>query len=371
MAGKKEIKPKVLFITRCYPPAVGGMERFAKDLHDSLIPGTVQSSLTWGGSKKALVFILPLFIVKSCWILIRKDIDVIHAQDGVVSIFATIVGKIFRKPTVVVIHGLDVTYSNGLYQYLIARSLKRSSAIVCISEAAKKEVLKRGVNNRKVYVIPLGMTDELFDNVIKKKELQNIIPEYREDTILLLSVGRLVKRKGIVWFLDNVMPEVVIEEPKTVFVICGKGPEQSEIQSAIDRNGLTASVILLGTVSDQDLQVLYNVADCFVMPNIPVAGDMEGFGRVLLEAALCEMPVVASDSEGITEAIINNSNGLLVAPKDAKAHIKAILNFIHDSRSSLIFGRKARQYTLQHYSWPLIAGRYIELYDTLLKRDEK
>jgi glycosyltransferase involved in cell wall biosynthesis len=371
MAGKKEIKPKVLFITRCYPPAVGGMERFAKDLHDALESNSEQTLLSWGGSKKVLIGVLPYFFIKSFWILIRKDIDIIHAQDGVVSIFATILGKVFKKPVIVVIHGLDVTYANGLYQYLIAQSLKRASKVVCISQAAKDEVLKRGINNRNVHVIPLGMTDELFDNSIKRKELEDLIPGYSEDNKILLSVGRLVKRKGMVWFIDSVLPEVIAKEPNALLVICGQGPELPDLTKVINSNGLSSHVALLGSVSDKQLKILYNAADCFVMPNISVAGDMEGFGRVLLEAALCEVPVVASDLEGITEAISHNENGILVESENAQAHIKAIVDFLKDSRSSMAFGKKARQYTLQHYSWPLIAQRYLDQYTYLMQKDIK
>jgi glycosyltransferase involved in cell wall biosynthesis len=371
MAGQKEIKPKVLFITRCYPPAVGGMERFAKDLHDALESNCEQTTISWGGSKKALIGVLPYFFIKTFWILVRKDIDIIHAQDGVVSIFATLLGKLFRKPTIVIIHGLDVTYSNGLYQVLIAHSLKRASEVVCISQSAKDEVLKRGINNRNVHVIPLGMTDELFDNSIKKEELEDTIPSYSEDNKILLSVGRLVKRKGIVWFIDSVLPEVITKEPNTLLVICGQGPELPEITKAIISNNLSSHVVLLGSVSDQQLKILYNTADCFVMPNIAVTGDMEGFGRVLLEAALCERPVVASNLEGITEAISNNENGVLVESENAQAHAKAIAGFLKEPRSSMAFGKKARKYTLQHYNWPLIAQRYLDQYTHLMQKDTK
>ena len=370
MASEKEkINPRVLFITRCYPPAVGGMERFAKDLHDALAKETDQVTLSWGGSKKALIFILPYFFIKSCWIVARNNIEVIHAQDGVVSIFATLVGKLFKKPVVVVIHGLDVTYNNGLYQYLIRHSLKRAERIICISQAAKDEVVKRGINSSNVVVIPLGMTDELFDKTILKKQINEVVIDLPENPKILLSVGRLVKRKGIVWFLNNVMTDIIQKEPSCILVVCGKGPEKEEIEKAIERLKISKNVRLLGSVTDEQLKILYNSADCFVMPNIPVAGDMEGFGRVLLEAALCELPVVASDLEGITEAIINNKNGILCPPEDSQAHSRAIIGILRDKSEAKLIGSRARQYTLKNYSWQLIASRYIDIYSELIERN--
>ncbi len=345
------------------------MERFAKDLHDALAKETDQVTLSWGGSKKALIFILPYFFIKSCWIVARNNIEVIHAQDGVVSIFATLVGKLFKKPVVVVIHGLDATYSNGLYQYLIRHSLKRAERIICISQAAKDEVVKRGINSRNVVVIPLGMTDELFDKTILKKQINEVVHDLPENPKILLSVGRLVKRKGIVWFLNNVMPEIIKKEPSSILVICGKGPEKEEIEKAIESLKIFKNVRLLGSVTDEQLKILYNSADCFVMPNIPVTGDMEGFGRVLLEAALCELPVVASDLEGITEAIINNKNGILCPPEDSQAHSRATIGILRDKSEAKLIGYRARQYTLKNYSWQLIASRYIDIYSELIERN--
>ncbi len=372
MASKKEkIKPRVLFITRCYPPAVGGMERFAKDLHDALAKETDQVTLSWGGSKKALIFVLPYFFIKSCLIVARNNIEVIHAQDGVVSIFATLVGKLFKKPVVVVIHGLDATYSNGLYQYLIRHSLKRSERIICISQAAKDEVVKRGINSRNVVVIPLGMTDELFDKTILKKQINEVVHDLPENPKILLSVGRLVKRKGIVWFLNNVMPEIIKKESSSILVVCGKGPEKEEIEKAIKSLKISKNVRLIGSVTDEQLKILYNSADCFVMPNIPVAGDMEGFGRVLLEAALCELPVVASDLEGIKEAITNNKNGILCTPEDSQAHSRTIIGILRDKSGAKLLGSRARQYTLKNYSWPLIAQHYLDQYTSLIQKDTK
>jgi phosphatidylinositol alpha-1,6-mannosyltransferase len=165
------------------------------------------------------------------------------------------------------------------------------------------------------------------------------------------------------------MPDIIQKEPSIILVVCGKGPEKEEIEKAIESLKISKNVRLLGSVTDEQLKILYNSADCFVMPNIPVAGDMEGFGRVLLEAALCELPVVASDLEGITEAIINNKNGILCPPEDSQAHSRAIIGILRDKSEAKLIGSRARQYTLKNYSWQLIASRYIDIYSELIERN--
>jgi glycosyltransferase involved in cell wall biosynthesis len=366
-------KMRVLFISRCFPPATGGMERFAKDLQQSLKTKTDQKVLSWGGSKKELIFVLPYFFVRSLWQLAFKKVDIIHAQDGVVSIVLTPLAGLFRKPLIVVMHGLDVTFKNNLYQRLIRWSLVNADTVICISGAAKEEVVKRGILASKVKVIPLGITDELFigNKSSARKQVQAFVPAIQNETTIILSSGRLVQRKGVDWFVDNVMPGVVRECPEAVLLVSGEGEWRLAIQTAIDRQKLSKNVVLLGRTTDTQLKSLYNAADCFVMPNVTVAGDMEGFGRVLLEAALCETPVVASGIEGIVDAIHDGNNGILVGEKDAAAFTNEIIQILHDGKKSIERGKKARMYTLKNYGWPTIADRYVNEYVALTNRDAK
>lgn len=367
-----QTKKNILFITRCFPPTTGGMERFAKDLHDELTKSNNLKLLSWGGSKLALFFVLPYFFIRSVWSLSTSEIDIIHAQDGVVSIIAVPLKIIFRKPLVVVIHGLDITFKNALFQFLIKWSLGHADAVLCISSAAREEVIKRGIKADKVHVIPLGVTDELFMNDKKAARLavQKSIPGVHDDTKILLSVGRLVERKGLAWFIENVLPAVVKKEPNTLLLISGDGPMRESIEQAIDNTGLSGFVHLLGRASDDVLKNLYNAADCFVMPNISVPGDMEGFGRVLIEAALCQVPVVASGIEGIVDAIHDGKNGILVPASRPKDHAKAIEEILGDTKKASQFGSASRKYSIKTFSWPVIAEQYNVYYERVTSTDK-
>lgn len=359
---------RTLFVTRCFPPATGGMERFAKDLSSAVSEKSDVTILSWGGSKAALLVVLPYFFIRSLWSLIKQQVDVLHAQDGVVSIVLAPLARIFNKPMVVVIHGLDVTYQNTLYQSLIRRSLHHAKTVICISNAAKEAVLKRGVNARKVQVIPLGITDDLFmnDKTRARAEVEKFA-RVSKDAKLLLASGRLVERKGVDWFIAEVLPLIIKKQPETVLLVSGEGPWRTKIETVVEEQGLANSVRLLGRTTDEQLKYLYNACDCFVMPNVIIAGDMEGFGRVLLEAALCAVPVVASGIEGIVDAIRDGKNGQLVGPRQAKEHTKAILEIIGNPTRARKIGAQARSYTLRHYSWPVIAESYVDVYRNVAK----
>lgn len=362
MAGEKRLR--ILFITRCFPPATGGMERFAKDLSSAVSRKVDMTVLSWGGSKIALIAVLPYFFVRSFWLLARKEIDILHAQDGVVSIVLAPLAKVFKCPLIVVVHGLDVTYQSSLYQALIRRSLKHADTVIAISNSAKESVLKRGINSRKVQVIPLGITDDIFmDNkALARQQIENFTSLNPESKILLAS-GRLVERKGIDWFIAEVLPIVVKKQPGSILLVSGEGSWRRKIEMAIDTHQLKDHVQLLGRTTDTQLKYLYNASDCFVMPNVVVPGDMEGFGRVLLEAALCEVPVVASGIEGIVDAIIDNKNGRLVQPREAPEHARTILEILGNASKAKQFGRQARKYTLSNYNWTTLADRYVQVYE--------
>ena len=364
---------RVLFVTRCFPPAQGGMERFAADLHGALNERVELHTLQYGGSKPGLVVILPYFFIRALWLLVTKQIDVIHAQDGVVSIMLRPLAWLFKKPMVVVIHGLDITFKLALFQWLIRWSLRSASAIVCISSAARDEVVKRGIPAAKTNVIPIGVTDDLFTSSSAKARaaVSEAVGDVQDRKVLLCS-GRLVKRKGVAWFIEHVLPVVTAKQPQTLLLVSGDGPDRENIQQVVSQTDQADAVWLLGRTSDELLKNLYNSADCFVMPNIPVAGDMEGFGRVLIEAALCEVPVVASKLEGIVDAVHDGKNGRLVRAEDADAFARAVLQIIQDEPSqerAKKQAKKARAYSLQTFGWEHIAGCCVDLYDKLTEDD--
>lgn len=356
---------KLLFVTRKYPPVVGGMELFAYDLSNALAAKTDLTLVKWSGSgrAKAVLVAIPYLSVESFLKLLRGGIDIVHVNDGLLAPTGYVLAKLFRKPFTVAIHGLDITYTNPLFKVLVPWAVRRADTVFCISRAAADEAKKRGVPQNKLQVIPLAVHDDLYgksDRETLVKALQ--IPE---DSQILLTVGRLVKRKGMAWFVDTVLPRLVKTYPKLVYLVVGEGPERSEIESAARRRGLEKNVLLAGRLDGKLYAAAYNGADVFVMPNIHVPDDVEGFGLVLLEASVCALPVVAADTEGIKDAVADGKNGILVPGENAAAFQKAISRFLEDAAYAKEFGKHARRYSLEHYQWPTIADRYLQQYERL------
>lgn len=364
-----QAKINVLFVARKFPPSVGGMERYAYDLSTALSEKNNLTLIKWGGSNYFLPFVLPAFFIISCWKLLTSKIDVIHIQDGLQAPMGLIIKTIFRKPLIIVIHGLDVTYKNKVYQKIVPWALKRADKIICISNAARQEVLKRGVETHKALFIPLGITDDLFiDNKeVARDRILKMLNIEKDDTKIILSTGRLVKRKGVAWFIENVMPELIKQNKKIILVISGDGEERENIEKAITKKHLYKYVHLLGRTPDNVLKDLYNGSDLFIMPNITVKGDIEGFGRVLLEASLCELPVIASSIEGIKDAISNNNNGILIEEKDTDDYVDKIIELFGDNKRRKKFGKNSRKYTINNYNWNKISDKFGNQYKALIR----
>jgi glycosyltransferase involved in cell wall biosynthesis len=147
---------------------------------------------------------------------------------------------------------------------------------------------------------------------IHLRERFGIAPDAR----VLTTLGRLVRRKGLLWFVSQVMPGL----PETTYLLVGgRGPDEAAIDEAIRANDLEARVRLLGSVDDDTRALLFEGCDVFVMPNVPVPGDTEGFGLVAIEASNTGALVVASRIDGIVDAVADGATGYLCEPLDSEA----------------------------------------------------
>lgn len=354
----------ILYLTRKYPPIKGGMEKinFYLSLHLGKLADL--ELISWNKSQKWLPFFLFYFLVKSSYILLAKKIDIIHLGDGLLSPLGLILKKLFHVPVAVTIHGLDITWRFRPYQFLVPWCLARLDRIICRSAYTGKECLQRRIPEERVVVISGGIEVGEFYLGEEKGEIRQILSKQLkinlQDKEILLSVGRLVERKGFHWFVGKVFPEVLGRRKNSIYLIVGEGQLRSRIQKDIEKNGLVGKIFLLGEVKDQTLKMLYNASDLLIMPNIPVEGDIEGLGFVALEANSAALPVVASRLEGITAAVEDGKNGFLVEPYDIQGFVNVIISLLEDDRAKEKMGRGARKYVLENYSCEKIAGKYYQ-----------
>jgi len=350
---------RILFITRKYPPSIGGMQKVSYELIQNMSKITETHTITWGRSQAFLPFFLTYAFFESLWIVYRKNIEIIHLCDGLLAPLGVVIKSLTNKPVTVTIHGLDITFKNRVYQFLIPRYIKKLDKIICISNATKEECIKRDIPTEKIVIIPNGISDEYYLNKDKtqlRKKLENKIKIDLKNKKILLSVGRLVERKGFHWFIENAMPKLLEERNDIIYLIAGDGPLKGKLKNIIEKNSLENYVFLLGKVNNETLKLLYNSSDVFVMPNIPVEGDMEGFGIVGLEVNSCGIPTIASNIEGMKDFVKNGINGYIVEPKNYNGFIKKIKRSVKFSSKMKFYIRK---YTLRNFSWEKLGKKYL------------
>jgi phosphatidylinositol alpha-1,6-mannosyltransferase len=279
-------------------------------------------------------------------ISVRREVDVVLFSSMVTGALATLIRRPCDAANIklaAIAHGRDITLP-GVYQALqVRRTLRALDLVLPVSRATGAECAEREMPSSRIWVIPNGVALSRYRTGIGGGGA----------SLHLASVGRLVKRKGFAWFIDQVMPNL----PSQVqYKIAGSGPEAEAIQQAINRHGLEDRVHLLGRCSDEDLVTLYRESDLLVMPNIPVRGDMEGFGVVMLEAGACGTPAIAANLEGIQDVITDGVNGHLVTSGDPVGFAEAILNYPVTPKVRAC----TREHTAANFGWPNVAELYVK-----------
>jgi phosphatidylinositol alpha-1,6-mannosyltransferase len=352
---------KLLFISRAYPPVIGGIENQNYELSVRL-PGLITTTLLINRKgKNFLPFFLPYALIKT--ICTAGRYDAVLLGDGVLSVIGFFI-KLFHPKVKVfsIIHGLDITYRLSVYQMLwVKLFLPSLDTLIAVSEETKNVAVQHGLSEEKVTVIPNGVDLSYSPEQYNRAVLERFLSFELEGLVMLLTHGRLAKRKGAAWFIKNVLGSL---PTNTHYLISGSGPEKETILKAAKEERLSARVHLLGRVSDQDKLLLLHTADIFIQPNIKVAGDMEGFGIAVIEATSCARPVVASKLEGLTDALAGGNNGILVEQGNSHAWTDALIPLIRNKEMRESLGSKALDYTQSHFSWEIIAKRYQEVLKT-------
>nr|WP_237488219.1 glycosyltransferase family 4 protein [Hufsiella ginkgonis] len=320
----------------------------------------------------------------------NPGITVIHFNDALVasvSLFHTGYAHLKRTATV---HGLDVVYPNLLYRRFVFHGLKRLDLVIPVSQATARACTRLGIPPGNLLVINNGVDEQAPRSITREQADRLLQNRFGIDTggrRLLVAMGRPVKRKGFSWFIKNVLPQL---DPAFMLLLIGPIPNQEHIggrifrrlpafarkpfelmlalpsderplQQLLAKRPYRHRVFRTGKLSREVIGNLLSVADAFVMPNIEVSGDMEGFGLVCLEASICGARVLASASGGIPDAISDGENGLLLPPGDADSWIRALNN-----PSDTLPGAASRiAFTRRQFSWEKMTKEYLEAFSRI------
>lgn len=349
------MRPNFLLITRNYPPKVGGLENYSYNLIKEFESNFRTYKLTLSKSNFHLIWFLPYCLVMALYIVWRGKSQYIHLCDALLSPVGVLLKFFTNAQVSTSVAGLDITFRNPVHQRIVPWCVGRLDAVICISNATRDECVARGISPKKCKVIPIGIRSETAYIDLSRDELSRQMEQLfnvkMTDRILLVTVGRLVKRKGVSWFVEKVFPGLSND---FLYFIIGDGPEYGKIETRIKDNHLSDRVFLLGRLPDEQRNVVLNASDIFIMPNISVDGDIEGFGIVALEAGAAGLPVIASNLQGIRDAVIDGQTGYLVEEGDPNDFIAKIISVDLDKTS-------IRMIVKENFDWPQVAQRYFDV----------
>lgn len=232
-------------------------------------------------------------------------------------------------------------FSRSFLRFLI----KKADLVIAISKFAREQI--RQISEREVVVIPYGST-------LQRKEFKsNPHPAPH-----LLSVGRLIKRKGLEYLIEAV--EILIKKNRQLLLtIVGNGDQREHLHRLVVSKKLEGVVKMTGKVSHEELQKYYEDCDLFLFPSIvDDAGDTEGLGVVLLEAMSYGKPVIASRVGGIVDIVQDHVTGLLVKEKDPIGLAAAIERLLDNPTLVEQIRRNGFDLLEKQFSWDHIIARW-------------
>jgi phosphatidylinositol alpha-1,6-mannosyltransferase len=298
---------------------------------------------------------------------------VILAGSGLTAPIARIVSMVARAPYAVLIHGLDVIVPNRLYQTVFVPCLRAADALIANSEHTAELARKAGMRADAITVLHPGV-EFPAPEARGFREKFGIGPKQP----LLLSVGRIVHRKGLPAFIAQSMPALMERFPDLMFAIIGEEPaaalhrpgaEIPAIREAIARKGIEDSVKLCGGVTDELLHAAYAEADALVFPVLELPGDVEGFGMVAVEAAAHGLPTFGFRSGGVPDAVRDGNTGELVAAGDYRGLADRIARHLATREA-----RAYREACLAHakaHGWSHYGARLESSLGSITKRAER
>ena len=338
-------RPSIVVITRNFPPLWGGMERLNWHLVAELVRKFQVKLVSITGAAahapkevvcfearaKPILLFLASSAVIGLWQTIRTKPKCVLGGSALVAPFVWLSARLCRANCCIYTHGLDVTFDHPIYKVFWRPFIRRMDLIIANSRSTAEAAMKLGVQANRIQIVHPGVSFPSIDSGARTRFRQkyNFI-----DQKLLLSVGRLTERKGLLQFIENSLPLIRSEVPDVCLVIVGDVPVDSlavrhqtvdSIISAAKRLGLDGNVRFIGKLFGEDLSDAYSAADIHVFPVRQLVNDPEGFGMVAVEAAAHGLPTVAFSTGGVVDAVAQGISGYLCTAGDYEEFARVVI----------------------------------------------
>ena len=375
---------KTLVITNDFPPRPGGIQTFIYGLVQGFDPDDVvvltSKHTGWqefDKQEKYPIFrhntqmLLPTKAVGDQAITIIKEFNcdrVLFGASAPLGLLANRLKNHGIKKTVAITHGHEVgwAFTPGLKQTFqkIVKEVDKLTYLTKftfeqISEAISSDQLE------KFEQLTPGIDINMFNPENKNNgQSQKIRERFRlGNKPVVVCVSRLMARKGQDTLIE-VWPEVLKKVPDAHLLIVGGGSLKQSLHKKTFDNNVHTSVTITGAVDWKELPGFYAAGDVFAMPvrTRNLGFDVEGLGIVYLEASATGIPVIAGNSGGAPEAVIDGVTGFVLNPNNQMILAEKIIELLLNKELSNRLGKQGRSWIEKQWQWP---SRHLQLKNLL------
>ena len=289
-------------------------------------------------------------------IVAAKNIDVVvFGAAAPLALMSPSLRKSGVKKIIALTHGHEVWWAKIFpFNFAIKRIGKNVDHLTYLGEFTRQAIskaLSRKSAAEMVKIAP-GIDTAHFipqpDAMQKRKELG------LQDKKIIISVGRLVHRKG----QDNLiqaMPAVLKKIPNAHLLLVGEGPYRKHLEKLVMKSSLEQNVTFAGRIMYDRLPSYLSAADLFAMPSRSrfFGLEVEGLGIVYLEASACGIPVVAGNSGGAPDAVLEGVTGLCVDGTNIEQITAAIVEICSDAERASHMGAAGRNWIVDQWRWDI------------------
>jgi glycosyltransferase involved in cell wall biosynthesis len=236
--------------------------------------------------------------------------------------------------------------------------MARAAGIVAFGRTSREIVVERAPTDTPVRTISLGVDVAQFapDPGARARVRQKL--GWKDGEAVVGFLGRFVPEKGCV-FLTRVLDR--LERPwRAIFV--GSGPLESELRKWAGHYG--DRVRIETGVAHADVAEHLNAMDLLCAPSQTTVRWREQFGRMLIEALSCGVPVIASDSGEIPDVLADA--GVVVGEGDEQAWMRTLRDLLDDTARLGRLSRRGRQMAIERFAWHVIARQHLEFFDEIV-----
>jgi phosphatidylinositol alpha-mannosyltransferase len=318
--------------------------------------------IPWNGSI-ARIAVSPQLARQTRDVLEREQFDVVHLHEPFAPALPLTTMHVLKGlPTVSVgtFHAFSphtlVSMPRFAYSFarpFLRRYFNRLSGHIAVSPSAQRFISRYFPGSYEL--IPNGVDLHRFS--VQAAPL----PQFQDGKHNILYLGRMEPRKWLPYLLQAI-PQIRASYPNTRFIIASDGPQRAKYEQLVQQQGWP-DVVFTGFVSNEELPRYYASCTVYCAPST----GSESQGVVLLEAMASNKAVVASNIDGYRDVIEDGAEGVLVPPRDSAAIAHAICRLLGDDALRAAMGARGRQ-RAGEYSWPRLASRIVEYYQSLIER---